>query len=85
MKKFLAFLLLAISFISFSSTISAKASQSLTIPPTTVSISASSSPGITLFADVIVYKFRTASNGTKQYRRWNESRNYWVDPYWITL
>ena len=22
-------------------------------------------------------------NGRLQYRRWNTTRNYWVDPYWI--
>ena len=35
-------------------------------------------------ADVIEYKFRTY-NGQLQYRRWNATRNYWVDPYWICL
>ena len=33
-------------------------------------------------ADVIVYKYRVY-NGVPQYRRWNETRGYWVDPYWI--
>ena len=23
------------------------------------------------------------NNGRLQYRRWNATRNYWVDPYWI--
>lgn len=32
-------------------------------------------------ADVIVYKYRTY-NGKIQYRRWNETQGYWVDPYW---
>ena len=36
------------------------------------------------YADVIVYKYRIA-NGRKQYRRWNETRGYWVDPYWIDI
>ena len=35
-------------------------------------------------ADVIVYKFRLY-NGKQQYRRWNETRGYWVDPYWIDM
>ena len=35
-------------------------------------------------ADVIVYKFRIY-NGKQQYRRWNETRGYWVDPYWIDV
>lgn len=34
------------------------------------------------YADVIVYKYRL-NNGKFQYRRWNETRGYWVDPYWM--
>ena len=34
--------------------------------------------------DVIVYKFRTY-NGKAQYRGWNETKQKWVDPYWIDL
>lgn len=33
-------------------------------------------------ADVIEIKYRTY-NGVLQYRRWNASRNVWVDPYWM--
>ena len=36
------------------------------------------------YADVIVYKYRIV-NGRKQYRRWNETRGYWVDPYWLDI
>lgn len=36
------------------------------------------------YADVIVTKTRIY-NGKQQYRRWNETRGYWVDPYWIDL
>ncbi len=32
--------------------------------------------------DEIIIKWRT-SYGKLQYRRWNATRNYWVDPYWI--
>ena len=35
-------------------------------------------------ADVIVVKYRI-SNGVPQYRRWNETQGYWVDPYWINM
>ena len=35
-------------------------------------------------ADVIVTKYR-AYQGKLQKRRWNETRGYWVDPYWITI
>lgn len=36
------------------------------------------------FAEVIVNKYRNY-NGKTQYRRWNETRGYWVDPYWIDV
>ena len=32
--------------------------------------------------DVIQIYIRT-HNGVKQYRRWNATRKYWVDPDWI--
>lgn len=35
-------------------------------------------------ADVIVVKYRM-NNGKMQYRRWNETKGVWVDPYWIDL
>ena len=35
-------------------------------------------------ADVIVTKYR-AYEGKFQKRRWNETRGYWVDLYWITI
>lgn len=35
-------------------------------------------------ADVIVNKYRVY-NGVPQYRRWNETRNCWVDPDWIDI
>ena len=38
--------------------------------------------GIMPHADVIVMKQRIYQ-GKLQCRRWNETRGYWVDPYWI--
>lgn len=35
-------------------------------------------------ADVIVRKTRMYK-GRPQYRRWNETWGYWVDPYWIDM
>lgn len=35
-------------------------------------------------ADKIVYKYRVV-DGVHQYRRWNETKGCWVDPYWINL
>ena len=37
-----------------------------------------------LVEDVIVYKYRVW-NGKLQYRRWNETKNCWVDPKWIDV
>lgn len=39
---------------------------------------------ITTFADVIEIRYRTY-NGVRQYRRWNRTKNRWVDPYWINI
>ncbi len=36
------------------------------------------------YADQIVIYTRT-HNGVWQYRRWNETRGYWVDPDWIDM
>ncbi len=36
-------------------------------------------------SDVIETKFRTTIDHHVQYRRWNATRGYWVDPEWITL
>lgn len=38
--------------------------------------------GIVPLADVIVIKKRVYQ-GRAQWRRWNETRGYWVDPAWI--
>ena len=35
-------------------------------------------------ADVIILKYRL-HNGVYQCRRWNETRGYWVDPYWMDM
>ncbi len=43
---------------------------------------AASGDAVMPLADTIVIKTRTY-NGKKQYRRWNATKGYWVDPYWI--
>lgn len=35
-------------------------------------------------ADKIIIKFRVY-NGMDQYRRWNETKQCWVDPAWINM
>ena len=52
--------------------------------PQTPTPQSSSKSTIAPYADVIVYKYRI-ENGKQQYRRWNETRGYWVDPYWIDV
>lgn len=39
---------------------------------------------ITPYADVIVLKTRLY-NGKPQYRHWNETRGYWVEPDWVDM
>ncbi len=40
--------------------------------------------GIAPYADEIVTKFRINKDKV-QYRRWNQTRGYWVDKKWIDL
>ncbi len=44
----------------------------------------SSNQLIPFAADIIVTKYRTY-NGRQQYRRWNDTKNEWVDPAWIDI
>jgi len=39
---------------------------------------------IILFADVIEIRYRTY-NGVRQYRRWNRTKNCWVDSRWFNI
>lgn len=41
--------------------------------------------GIAPCADEIVTKFRLIDGKKLQYRRWNQTRGYWVDKKWINL
>lgn len=40
--------------------------------------------GISPHADEIITKFRLYNN-VLQYRRWNATKGFWVDPAWIDL
>ena len=40
--------------------------------------------GIVPYADSIVRKYRV-KDGKLQYRRWNETKGYWVDSDWIIV
>lgn len=41
--------------------------------------------GVAPCADEIVTKFRLIDGKKLQYRRWNQTRGYWVDKKWIDL
>ena len=45
---------------------------------------ASSEESISPYADTIVYKYRFI-DGVLQYRRWNETKQCWVDDNWIDV
>lgn len=77
MKKLLISSLIFISILTPSNIQGATISSPVSTLPTAVSPHSADE-------DVIVYKFRTY-NGKTQYRRWNETRQKWVDPYWIDL
>lgn len=50
-----------------------------------VEVQAAEAPTVEPRADNIYYVYRTLDDGTVQKRRWNATRGYWVDPYWITV
>lgn len=45
----------------------------------------SQSNAVLYSSDIIEYRYRYLSNGQLQYRRWNDTKKKWVDPYWINL
>lgn len=48
--------------------------------------SAQSNIGVAPCADEIVMKFRiNVKTKQLQYRRWNQTRGYWVDKHWIDM
>lgn len=78
MKQFLSLLMcLTVTFSLVATSVSA--SESI------VSVQKSSSSQIiTPYADVIVKIYRRHDDKL-QYRRWNETRGYWVDSDWIDV
>ena len=75
---------LILSTIILSNPAGAKAVDIATTAPTQSTAVAASEAEIVPYADVIVKKIREY-NGRLQYRRWNETQGYWVDPAWIDL
>ena len=65
--------------------IGASAAETAEADEQVISVSAAATdPGIEPQADVIVWKYRMY-NGQMQKRRWNETKQVWVDPYWINI
>lgn len=50
-----------------------------------VEVQAAEIPTVDPQVDEIVWRYRKTADGTIQKRRWNASRNCWVDPYWINV
>lgn len=48
-------------------------------------VTASSEEGIQPYSDIIEVKFRRTVDGRVQYRHWNATRGYWIEPDWIDL
>lgn len=65
-------------------TFSVSAMENTSASNNQVSTGTCNSVTIQPYADVIVMKTRVY-NGVTQYRRWNETKKCWVDPYWFTL
>lgn len=79
-KKFVLFIAIMLTIFSASLSVQAAAAPK----ELTVTAIAALDTTITPRKDVIVMKKRVF-NGKQQYRRWNETRKVWVDPYWIDL
>lgn len=82
LKKLIVVLTLALMISG--SVLSASAEEVGVIEDTTIVEQSGGNGGaIVPMADKIVMKFRIY-NGKHQYRHWNETRGYWVEPDWIT-
>ncbi len=85
MKKFKRILsIFCLAAILTSGAATASAATPTKLPEVPVTIAAN--PGIAVpYSDVIETIIRATDDGRIQYRRWNATRGYWVDPYWIDL
>ena len=82
LKKLIVVLTLSLMVSGF--VLSASAEEVGLVEDTTVVEQSGGNGGtIVPMADKIVTKFRIY-NGKHQYRNWNETRNRWVEPNWIT-
>lgn len=83
LKKIMAAFSIATLLVAGTSTTALAAQPTDITPPTarTYKVNPPDEPQI----DQIETKFRWTGDGKLQYRRWNATRGYWVDPYWIDL
>lgn len=75
-KKIVSLMMFVMVCFSFSTKASAQEMNQIRATEETTAIAAR--------ADVIERKYRN-HNGVNQYRRWNKTQGYWVDPYWIDI
>ena len=80
-KKFLVVAAICASLFVVAPAVSVSAAE---VEPEVQTQNEQSNIGVAPYADEIVMKFRVHNNKV-QYRRWNQTRGYWVDDYWITL
>lgn len=80
LKKFISALLVTLCVAAMGSTVMAAPIETGVSEDVTVQ----STVEIVPYADVIEPIYRVL-NGVSQYRRWNYTKNCWVDPYWINL
>lgn len=85
MKKKIMMLLISASLcVGMVMSVGAQELQELPQLPEDPAASSEEAGTISTFAAVIENKFRYF-NGHYQYRRWNRTYGFWVDPYWINL
>ena len=81
-KKFLIAVAICASLFVVASTVSVSAAE---VEPEVQVQSEKSNIGVAPCADEIVMKFRIINGKKLQYRRWNQTRGYWVDKKWIDM
>ena len=80
-KKFLIAVAICASLFVVAPSVSVSAAE---VEPEVQVQSEKSNIGVAPCADEIVTKFRINKDKV-QYRRWNQTRGYWVDKHWIDM
>lgn len=81
LKKTVSLAMCAVMLLT-SGIVAASAADPVTADEPTVSVAAVKPTDD--IQDTIIWKYRMY-NGQMQKRRWNETRQVWVDPYWINV